>query len=92
MKTIAKILVLLVMICPLCKKYKEKSKVYYKFSTSSYENCTGYWNEEGVFQQPKCEEKAVHQYRCSEGHIFSKTSDELAAQSEAEEKKLKEKK
>lgn len=91
-KKLAQFLLLLIMFCPVCKDEKVKSKVYYMQSSSKLVDCEGFWDEEGVFHQPKCRETSLHSYRCTNGHSFVKTGDDLEEMVKSEETKNKEKK
>lgn len=85
MKTLTQVILFLIMLCPICHKDKIKSVVKYEYTYTKLANCEGYWDEEGVFHQPKCEESNIHFYKCSNFHTFSKTSVDLENMTRAEE-------
>lgn len=92
MKFLAQLMLFLIIICPICKQEKTKSRVFYMYSSSKLVDCEGFWDEDGTFHQPKCRETSLHSYRCSNDHTFVKTGDDLEEMVKNEDVKNKENK
>jgi hypothetical protein len=67
-----KALLILALICPVCKELGEKSTVHpYGASTCTLMAPVDYYDEDGnhVYHDPN---SCTYQYRCSKGHEFSR--------------------
>lgn len=71
------------MICEFCKEAGLKSKIYVVsvYRTLMGSGATGY-DENGNFYAPKDPNYNIYHYRCSNGHEFKKTDEEISSENE----------